>query len=467
MIAGRYTLDREVGRGGMGAVWLGRDDVLGRDVALKRIGMAPGGSTPDLERAEREARLAARLNHPHVVAVYDLVNDGDDQWLVMEYVEGTTLAALVQRDGALLPDEAAPLLRQVADALAAAHAAGIVHRDVKPSNILVSPDGQVKLSDFGIARAEADASLTQTGLVTGSPAYLSPEVASGQQATPASDVWSLGATLYYTLAGRPPYDVGDNVLGAMYRIVHEEPPRLSHAGWLGPLLEATMTTDPAARWSMARVRDHLTGAEGGEETRTMAMPPPPAVPTPAVVAPPPPVIAPEPPREPVRRSRGGPIAIAAAAAAILLLAVIAWIAGSHSGDDSQTGGKGGSGSPRTSTSPSTSPSSPSTSSPSTAVTADGMENFVETYLATVTTDPKSAWAMLTPDFQAQSGGFGQYQKFWKDFQSADLLSADADPSTRRISYRVEYLHQDGSKTQDDVTLTLEGKDGDFLIAGEA
>jgi serine/threonine protein kinase len=446
----------------MGAVWLGRDDVLGRDVALKRIGMAPGGSTPDLERAEREARLAARLNHPHVVAVYDLVTDGDDQWLVMEYVEGTTLAALVQREGALLPDEAAPLLRQVADALAAAHVAGIVHRDVKPSNILVSPDGQVKLSDFGIARAEADASLTQTGLVTGSPAYLSPEVASGQQATPASDVWSLGATLYYTLAGRPPYDVGDNVLGAMYRIVHEEPPRLSHAGWLGPLLEATMTTDPAERWSMARVRDHLAGAEGGEETRTMAMPPPPAVPTPVVAAAPPPVIAPEPPREPVRRSRGGPIAIAAAAAAILLLAVIAWIAGSHSGDDSQAGGKGGSNSPKTSTAPST-----TTSSPSTAVTADGMENFVETYLSTVTTDPKSAWAMLTSDFQAQSGGFGQYQKFWEDFRSADLLSADADPSTMRISYRVEYLHQDGSKTQDDVTLTLEGKDGDFLIAGEA
>uniref|UniRef100_UPI0025E2CF8D serine/threonine-protein kinase n=1 Tax=Nocardioides sp. TaxID=35761 RepID=UPI0025E2CF8D len=260
MIGGRYTLEREVGRGGMGAVWLGLDEVLGRQVALKRVGIAPGVATPDLARAEREARLAARLNHPHVVAVYDLVTEGPDdteQWLVMEYVAGSTLAELVRQRGPLAPDEAAEVLGQAADALAAAHAAGIVHRDVKPSNILVAPDGQVKLSDFGIARAEADASLTQTGLVTGSPAYLSPEVASGQLATDASDVWSLGATLFHALAGHPPYEVGDNVLGALYRIVHEDPPRLPNSGWLAPLLEATMCREPAERWSMARVRDVL------------------------------------------------------------------------------------------------------------------------------------------------------------------------------------------------------------------
>ena len=171
---------------------------------------------------------------------------------------GATLAELVRRDGALTPDQAAPLLRQAADALAAAHAAGIVHRDVKPSNILVTPDGQVKLSDFGIARAQADASLTQTGLVTGSPAYLAPEVASGQQATAASDVWSLGATMYHALVGRPPYDVGENLLGALYRIVHEEPPRLgAAAGWLAPVLLRRWPSDAEDRWSMAHVRDFL------------------------------------------------------------------------------------------------------------------------------------------------------------------------------------------------------------------
>ena len=232
-IAGRYTLEREVGRGGMGAVWLGTDRVLGRQVALKRLGRPPGAGTTDFERAEREARLAARLNHPHVVAVFDLIEEGEEHWLVMEYVEGRTLSELVREDGALTPDEAAPLLRQAADALAAAHESGIVHRDVKPSNILVTAEGQVKLSDFGIARAEADASLTQTGLVTGSPAYLAPEVASGQMATAAADVWSLGATAYHALAGTPPYEVGDNLMGALYRIVHEEPPHLANAGWLG------------------------------------------------------------------------------------------------------------------------------------------------------------------------------------------------------------------------------------------
>lgn len=202
----------------MGVVWRGEDQVLGREVALKRVGATHGDTTLDLARAEREARLAASLNHPHVVAVFDLVSHGDEQWLVMEYVESTTLAGLVRERGPLSPDAAAKVLSQAADALAAAHRAGIVHRDVKPSNILVTPHGQVKLSDFGIARASADATLTQTGMVTGSPAYLSPEVAMGKSATPASDVWALGATLFHALTGRPPYEVHGNLMGALYQI---------------------------------------------------------------------------------------------------------------------------------------------------------------------------------------------------------------------------------------------------------
>ncbi|QWF20646.1 serine/threonine protein kinase [Nocardioides sp. LMS-CY] len=458
LIAGRYTLGREVGRGGMGAVWLARDEVLGRDVALKRVGWAPGGSTPDLERAEREARLAARLNHPHVVAVYDLVTEGADQWLVMEYVEGATLAGLVQRHGALTPEAAAPILRQAADALAAAHSAGIVHRDVKPSNILVAPDGHVKLSDFGIARAEADASLTQTGLVTGSPAYLSPEVASGQTAQPASDVWSLGATLFHALAGRPPYEVGENVLGALYRIVNEPPPLLADAGWLAPVLAATMSTDPGSRWSMEQVRDVLAAGPSGGRTEPL----PPAG---TAVAGPVAVTEPEPTRQippaapaPARRgSRGRPVAIVMAAVTIVVLAVVGWTLGR--GDDNGPDADGASGGH----SDSPPPSSPTTP----AVTADGMESFVADYLATVTTDPKATWEQLTPAFQAESGNFGQYQKFWSGFRSAALVTAQPDPENMQISYTVEYVHADGHTSTDDVTLTLEGSDGDFDIAAES
>ena len=241
MIAGRYELDREIGRGGMGAVWLGRDTVLGREVALKRIGMMPGATAPDLQRAEREARLAARLNHPHVVAVFDLVTEGAETWLVMEYVEGVSLSGLIARDGALTPDEAAPLVRQAADALAAAHAAGIVHRDVKPSNMMVTPQGDVKLTDFGIARAEADASLTQTGLVTGSPAYLAPEVASGATAHEASDVWSLGATLFYLVTGKPPFDGSDRT----------SPPPHTDDARLDAIIARCLADEPEERWPSA------------------------------------------------------------------------------------------------------------------------------------------------------------------------------------------------------------------------
>jgi len=322
VIAGRYTLDREIGRGGMGAVWLGTDQTLGRTVALKKIGIAPGGGTPDVQRAEREARLAARLNHPHVVAVFDLVDDedSDQQWMVMEHVDGTNLSEIVRANGHLPPEQIAPILAQVADALAAAHSAGIVHRDVKPSNILVTPDGNVKLTDFGIARSEADAALTQTGLVTGSPAYLAPEVATGQSATEASDIWSLGATLCHALTGRPPYEVGDNLMGALYRIVHEEPPRPDNAGWLRPLMAASMVKDPAARWSAAQARDFLEA--GPPAAFTPVTPDAPVAMTMTLEA-----VSPQPPQPAAPPAARGPprAGFVAALLAVLVLPTIAFV----------------------------------------------------------------------------------------------------------------------------------------------
>lgn len=474
VIAGRYTPEREIGRGGMGAVWLARDEVLGRDVAIKRIGMAPGAESADLERAQREARLAARLNHPHVVAVFDLVTDGDARWLVMEYVEGVTLAELVRREGALLPDEAARMLGQVADALAAAHSAGIVHRDVKPSNILVTADGQVKLSDFGIARAEADASLTQTGLVTGSPAYLAPEVASGELATSASDVWSLGATLYHALAGQAPYEVGQNLMGALYRIVHEDPPRFANAGWLGPLLESTMTKQPADRWTMGEVRDFLHAGQSAAGTTPRPVPVPvsgletdldptrtqrfadplprPAAPPPAAPTPPTPT---SPPRERARRTPSGPVLVALTVA--LLAGLIVWAVLASGPDDDGTADPG-SGDPSSRSSAPTGDATP---------TADSMETFMEDYLATAPSDPEAGFRMLTPEFQEESGGLDGYTGFWGRVVSADLVSFSADPEALTVTYTVEYVMEDqDQKVSDTVSLALVQAEGTLKIAGE-
>jgi serine/threonine protein kinase len=468
-VAGRYDVVREIGRGGMGAVWLGRDTVLGRDVALKRIGLMPGAASPDLQRAEREARLAARLNHPHVVAVYDLVDDGDDTWLVMEYVPGITLSAFVRRDGALTPDEAAPLVRQAADALAAAHAAGIVHRDVKPSNMLVTADGAVKITDFGIARAEADASLTQTGLVTGSPAYLAPEVASGATATEASDVWSLGATLFHLLSGSPPYDVNDNLMGALYKIVHEDPPRLPNAGWLAPALEHTMTRRPEDRWSMEQVGEFVGGGPAVaitpsppletdlEGTRVLQPTPPEPVAVPPVAVDP--EIAGQVTSESDVRRRSPWLWVVAAV--VLLVAVIAGAAllGGTQGGTPSAGG------PSSQDTKASSPSS--TSSTDTAAQAAQMRSFISDYLSTVTSDQHASWAMLTTGFQKESGGFGQYQKFWRGYTSATPHDIQADPADLSVTYGVDYVLADGGAKSDEVTLQLVRDGSSYLINGES
>ena len=192
LIGGRYETVRPIGRGGMGTVWLARDTVLGRQVAAKQIGAFPGESEGETRRAMREARAAAALNHPNVVAVYDVTEHRGTPWLVMEYVAGPTLASAVRERGPMTPKGAADLGAQLASALAAAHRAGVVHRDVKPANVLIG-GGRPKLGDFGIARSGADDQLTQTGLVTGTPSYMAPEVAVGGDHGEAADVWARGA----------------------------------------------------------------------------------------------------------------------------------------------------------------------------------------------------------------------------------------------------------------------------------
>ena len=482
-VADRYSLDQEIGRGGSGAVWLGRDEILGRPVALKRVGLPPGAATPDMVRAEREARLAARVNHPNVVAIFDFVEDAESHWLVMEYIDGMTLSRMIQEQGPRPADEVAAVLAQVADALTAAHEVDIVHRDVKPSNILVSMDGQVKLSDFGIARAMADATLTRTGLVTGSPAYLSPEVATGASATKASDVWSLGATMYHALAGHPPYEGdGDSnaVLGILYRIVHEDPPRLRTAGWLGPLLEMTMTKDAADRPSMAEVADYLHARNGvRERVQSMVMagstgvlpavPAPPSPPSTMTAAMPPSPPAPPPQEdvdEPARS--GGKRAAIIGGAVVAVLAVLGVVLVATSGEDEPP--------PAANTVPTESAQDTGTSDgasddPSASASAEPpteqeLEDFATSYVQTASSDPEAGFDLLTPDFQAASNGLRGYLDFWGQVSNVEVLDTQADPDQMTVTYTYEYDYPGVGNRTEEVTLRLAQVEGALLVAEE-
>lgn len=465
MIAGRYRLDREIGRGGSGTVHLAHDEVLGRQVAIKRIGLIPGSDSVEVERAEREARLAAALTHPNVVSVFDLVDERDVRWLVMEYVDGETLAERVRGSGPLEAAEAAALLAQTADALVEAHRRGIVHRDVKPSNIMIAGT-TAKLNDFGIARSADDPSLTQTGLVTGSPAYLAPEVASGSSATPASDVWSLGATLHHAVTGRPPYEVGDNLIGALYKIVHEDPPRLPEAHPMAGLLSVMMNRDVEARWSMPRVRDELARISRGQRSTVLPAGPAPAPPEPTGVLPPAPPAQPGPVAA-RSRGRGGRWALLAGAAVLAVAAVVAAyvLAGR---EDPQAGADRGAAGQETTETTETS-ETPGTDAPPTLTAEEvreQMDAFITSYLATATSDPRAAFEQLTPEFQTRSEGFEGYMGWWGRVRSASLVEVTSDPSDLTVGYTVDYVMKSGERSRQDVRLQLQRLDDQLLIAGE-
>ena len=208
VLAGRYKLRTVIGRGGMGVVWRARDEVLGRDVAVKEILWPSQLDAADEEalrqRALREAQTAARLDHPNIVRIYDVVEDNGRPWIVMQLVPYRSLGDIVRDDGPLSPRRAAQIGLQILAAIRAAHAAGVLHRDLKPGNVLLGPEDQVVLTDFGTAIADESPTLTTSGIVIGSASYLAPERAGGQPGTPAADLWSLGATLYTAVEGRPP-----------------------------------------------------------------------------------------------------------------------------------------------------------------------------------------------------------------------------------------------------------------------
>jgi serine/threonine protein kinase len=261
LVAGRYRLGERIGRGGMGVVWAARDELLGRPVAVKEVRL-PASIDPD-ERGQlrartlREARTAARLDHPSAVRMFDVCEDDEQAFLVMELIEGRTLSALVDDDGPLPPARAAEIGICLLDALTAAHEAGIIHRDVKPGNVIVRPDGRVTLTDFGIASTAGDPSITSTGLLLGSPAYIAPERARGGRPEPPSDLWSLGATLFTAVEGRPPFD-RDDPLATLTAVVTDQHERCALAGpGLGPVLDRLLDKDPRNRPDPAALRSML------------------------------------------------------------------------------------------------------------------------------------------------------------------------------------------------------------------
>ncbi len=459
IVAGRYRLRERIGGGGMGAVWLADDQRLGRAVAVKQV-LPPAGTDEaavrqQRERALREGRIAARLSHPHAISVYDVALEDGQPWLVMEYLPSRSLAGVLTEDGLLRVDQAAQIGAQVADALAATHAAGIVHRDVKPANILIGQGGRVegvvKITDFGISHASGDVTLTQTGQITGTPAFLAPEVAQGYEPGPAADVFSLGATLYTCLEGEPPFGMAGNSLQQLHRVAAGviTPPQRS--GDLTPALMRMLAVDPQVRPSMTEVRDDLAAivaGRGGDTTTVLTartdvastrpqptnLPPPPSAGTPP----------PAPPRtlvEAARPERAAPAAepvdepatpppdrrrrrlVPWIAAAVLLLLVglgALWAtvlndpAGGTANEtptaSSPAGTSSEGGEATTSDAPSTSDAAEETTASSTAaessgdgdttLDADNVEDLLDEYHELVFDDPAAAYEQAGPTLRS-------------------------------------------------------------------
>ncbi|MGW4795689.1 serine/threonine-protein kinase [Nonomuraea sp. NPDC004297] len=278
VVGGRYRLLRTIGKGGMGTVWHAHDEVLGRDVAVKEV-LPP----PDLageDRAEfaartfREARAAGRVAHPGVATVYDVLEERGHPWIVMQLVHSRTLGELIREDGPMSPSEAAAVGLRLMEALRAAHAAGVLHRDVKPDNVLIADDGRVVLTDFGIATTEDEAPVTRTGVLVGTPAFMAPERAAGGRAKPSSDLWSLGVTLYLAVEGHSPFH-RDNALATLGAVMHAEPRPPARAGALAPVLLGLLRKDPATRMSLDEAARRLTAILAGtapEHTGPMTLP---------------------------------------------------------------------------------------------------------------------------------------------------------------------------------------------------
>lgn len=358
MLAGRYLLGERLGRGGMGTVWRARDEMLDREVAVKEltINHLPDDELEILQsRMKREAQAAARIKHPGVITIHDVLEQDGRPWIVMELVDGRSLADVIRQDGPLLPREAAEIGLQVLAALHRGHQLGVLHRDVKPANVLLEHGtGRVVLLDFGIAKFEGASELTRPGDLVGSPDYLAPERAQGGILGPASDLWGLGATLYAAVEGESPFR-RESPINTLAAVVEEPMPEPRRAGALGPVLAALLAKDPAERPGADEALRMLgevsaghtigiarPGAQRGEPTRSVPVADrtrPVSDPQPAPGTAPGTVVAPA-----ARGGRRRGLMIAAAVLAVLAVTgVAAGLAQRQFGGAGTTGGRGGQG----------------------------------------------------------------------------------------------------------------------------
>jgi hypothetical protein len=325
LVAGRYAIINEIGRGGMGIVWLAEDRTIGRRVAIKELHLPAGVPADERgvfeERVLREARTAGRLNDPAVVTVYDVLQDAGNTYIVMELIQAPTLSDLVRRSGPLPMEAVAALAGQLLSALESAHAAGIVHRDVKPSNVMVLPNGRVKLTDFGIAQSLDDPRLTTSGVLIGSPTYMAPERIQGGEADGASDLWSLGQVLFYAVEGYSPFERASTA-ATMHAIMTEVPYLTRCQGPLASVIMGLLINTPQARLTAAQVRGLLVQVVPGPHTGPQAVHYPGTSLYPQATR----VVEPARPRR-----RRGPTRIVLAAAVVAVLVLAGFFAGVAAG----------------------------------------------------------------------------------------------------------------------------------------
>ncbi|MEU4761844.1 serine/threonine-protein kinase [Actinosynnema sp. NPDC023794] len=517
-IAGRYRLTERIGTGGMGVVWRAEDQRLRRIVAVKELLSRTGFDQESIDRAIREGRIAARLSHPNVIALYDVVEYDGHPWLIMEYLPSRSLATVMTERGTLPPDEVARLGVQLADGLAAAHNAGVTHRDVKPGNVLVTEFGTVKVTDFGTSRATDEATVTASGMLVGTPAYLAPEVARGGKGEFPADVFALGATLYAALEGTPPFGVDGNTIALLHRVADGRFPPPRNAGPLTPVLMRLLDTNPETRPSMAEAADMLRDVRfdgtspppppSPTPTAILAAPlepvatpeptpvepapepvnpapaqPTPPQPTPPHPTPPQPVPAVAPPNEEKRGDRKALVALAVVA--LIAIAFVAWLVNrgdgaspsAGSGTTSETTTQPTSDAPaETQPAQTTEDDQPTTTTttepePTTATTTQppadiGPDQALSDYYGLLPNNLEVAYGRLTDGFKAaKTQTFADYQGWWGQMSAVTVSNVQA-VGPQQVTATVSYTFKSGGTQTERHLYTLVKVNGQWAIDGQ-